>query len=158
MKGQAVLNVLIYLFKNQLQNKTASFSNELAQELEEAGFGSDEIQNAFLWLTKLDHQAISTTPLHHQPHSMRVFSDYELSRLSPDACGYLLRLEQEHILTPHLRETIINQALIFQRDLIDLNLLRWLTLMVLCNQVENGSDTSASLEFLTLEDTLAGTH
>ncbi len=55
MKEQPVLNVLIYLFKNHLQNKLEldDFSDELAQELENAGFDIEDIEQAFVWLSKL---------------------------------------------------------------------------------------------------------
>ncbi len=155
MKEQPVLNVLIYLFKNHLQNKLEldDFSDELAQELENAGFDIEDIEQAFVWLSKLErHTSSEGMPLnHHRSDALRVYSDYEIKRISPAARGYLTKLEQQNILDPHLREIIINQALIFEKDNIDLNLLKWLTLMVLCNQVQR-TEAKLSMDLMTLEE------
>ena len=154
LNEHALLNILIYLFKNHLstQLKTEEWLEHLTHELETAGFNLHEIQQAFEWLDNLETHLAETPPLNHQSdHALRVYSDYEINRISSAARGYLTELEQQHILDPHLREIIIHQALIFERDHIDLNFLKWLTIMVLCNHVEQ-SEESSSQKLAALED------
>ncbi len=137
---------MIYLFKNHpsTQLKTEEWLEQLTQELEIAGFNLNEIEQAFDWLDKLEtHLAEAPKVQHQHDHALRVYSDYEINRISSAARGYLTELEQKNILDPHLREIIIHQALIFERDHIDLNFLKWLTLMVLCNHVEQSEMQAA---------------
>ena len=158
LKEQAVLNVLIYLFKHHLHTpfKTEEWLNELTEELETAGFNLNEIEQAFNWLDNLETHLTDSPKINHErDNALRVYSDYEINRISRAARGYLTQLEQQHILDPHLREIIIHQALIFERDIIDLNFLKWLTLMVLCNHVEQ-SETQLSQKLTSLEDSAAG--
>lgn len=158
VKEQTVLNVLIYLFKHQLHNQFTmpEALNRLTDELEMAGFNMGDIEQAFDWLENLELQLSESSKMtHHCSYALRVYSDYEINRISSEARGYLTQLEQQQILDPHLREIIIHQALIFDRDLIDLNFLKWLTLMVLCNQVEH-MEAQPTQKLLPLEDYSVG--
>lgn len=158
MKDESVLNVLMYLFKNHMQENCTLDMGEkkLLLQLEEAGFHRAVINQAFTWLNNLSHRTRETLEF-PQKNSFRVFSEYECELFSIECRRFLITLEQQAILSPHTRELVINQALELEPEGIDVSLLKWVTLMVLFNQ-PNDKQALASMELLVLDDTLGGVH
>ncbi len=159
MKDESVLNVLMYLFKNHMQeNCTLDLGEKkLLVQLEELGFHRTVINQALSWLNNLSYSAREPMQL-PKKNSFRVFSDYECDLLDIECRRFLITLEQQAILNPHTRELVINQALELSCEGIDVSLLKWVTLMVLFNQFSE-KEALASMELLVLDDnTVGGVH
>lgn len=158
MKDESVLNVLMYLFKNHMQeNCTLNLrEKKLLVQLEELGFHRVVIDQALTWLDNLSHNVQEPMQL-PKKNSFRVFSDYECELLNIECRRFLLTLEQQGILNLHTRELVINQTIELAAEDLDVSLLKWVTLMVLCNQPDE-KQALASMELLVLDDALDGVH
>lgn len=150
MKEASVLGVLMYLFKYHMQqNCVLDTNNEnLLPKLEEVGFKKGAIVKAFSWLANLARES-DNKPLLPQRPSFRVFSEHECEYLDVASRGYILLLEQQGILNPVTREIVLNQIIDLEREGIDINLIKWVTLMVLFNQGDEDR-ALAYMEFLIL--------
>ncbi len=69
---------------------------------------------------------------------MRIFNSVELSRLDTACRGYLIYLEQIGILSPLQREIVIDRLMALDAGEIDVEQVKWVTLMVLFSQAEAG--------------------
>lgn len=156
MKEESILNVLMYLFKNHMQDNCEldMTQTKLSLQLEELGFRRKVINQAFEWLENLSQKNHELTQLPSE-NSLRVFSNYECKLLDIECRSFLVYLEQRGILNPHTRELVINQALELEREGIDISLLKWVTLMALFNQPDE-KHALACMEFLVLDDTIGG--
>ncbi|NOZ38233.1 MAG: DUF494 domain-containing protein [Gammaproteobacteria bacterium] len=132
-----VLDVLMYLFENYMSDDIEFDTDEesLRVELQEAGFQSIEISKAFEWLEGL--VALQDFPeklLLVNTNSLRVYTDEEIEKVDLDARGFLMFLEQAGVLDHHTREMVIDRVMALDEDEIDIEQLKWVTLMVLFNQ------------------------
>jgi Smg protein len=134
-----VLDVLLYVFENYQETGLPPHANPatLKTELEAAGFPNPEVDHALNWLEGLAVQQ-NAPGMALPTGAARVFAPVELECLSVECRGFVLHLEQLGILTPELRETVIDRlmALAEHQDLeeIDLEQTKWVLLMVLFNQ------------------------
>jgi len=158
MKEENVLNVLMYLFKNHMQNSCEldTMQVTLLPQLEELGFQRKTIYQAFEWLENLAKEESETIQL-PQNRSLRVFTEYECELLSMACRSFLVSLEQQGVLNAQTRELVINQVLELAAEDIDVSLIKWVTLMVLFNQPDE-KHALACMELLVLEDTVGGLH
>ncbi len=132
-----VLDVLMYLFENYMSDDIGFDTDEesLRVELQEAGFQSIEISKAFEWLEGLVElqdfpeklSLINTT-------SLRIYTGEETEKMDLDARGFLMFLEQTGVLDHNTREMVIDRVMALDEDDIDIEQLKWVTLMVLFNQ------------------------
>jgi len=132
-----VLDVLMYLFENYMSDEIEFDTDEesLRVELQEAGFQSIEISKAFEWLEGLvllqdfpEKLSLVNTS------SLRMYTDEETEKLDLDARGFLMFLEQTGVLDHNTREMVIDRVMALDEDDIDIEQLKWVTLMVLFNQ------------------------
>jgi Smg protein len=134
-----VLDVLLYVFENYQDTGQPSLArpDNLKMELEAAGFARPEVDHACAWLEELDAQR-SAPVLAMGSAAARAFSPAELDWLSPESRGFVLQLERLGILTPELRETVMDRLMALadmqDADELDLEDTRWVVLMVLFNQ------------------------
>lgn len=158
MKEESVLNVLMYLFKNHMQDNCNLESEEpdLLLQLEEIGFRRKVIDRAFTWLDNLTENS-QAPQLFENQKSFRVFHPHEQELFDADSRRFLQTLEAQGILKPHTRELVINQAMELEAEGIDVNLLKWVTLMVLFNQPDE-KHALACMELLVLDDTTGVIH
>ncbi len=139
MMTGSVLDILIYVFDRYMLNETPDVPERenLARDLEHAGFAPDNVERALDWLTDLAFghgQAQQSPGLADAPSGVRVFTDSELARLSTECRGLLLRLENARVLTPQQREIVIERMLALDADEPDTEQLKWVVLMVLSSQ------------------------
>ena len=124
MKDESVLNVLIYLFKNHMQESCTLDLGEkkLLVQLEELGFHRTVVDQELSWLlNNLSYSAHGPMQLPRK-NSLRVFRDYECDLLDIESRRFLITLEQQAILNPRTRELVINQALKLSCEGIDVSL------------------------------------
>jgi len=130
-----MFDILVYLFENYYQTDLYPDQDALARKLSAAGFERDDISDALVWL-----RGLSTAETSSLPHSLaqstafRGFADQETTKLGVEGCGFLLFLENANVLTPLLREIIIERAMALADANISLERLKVIVLMVLWSQ------------------------
>jgi Smg protein len=140
MKDNA-LDVLVYLFKNYIDGELEYVPDResLQTELLEAGFLDGEIVSAFNWLDELANGDSESPQQLKQSESIRLFTEQEMQVLGPDCRGFLLFLEQVNVITPDLREVIIDRAMALEETDLPVERLKWVVVMVLFNQPEQSA-------------------
>lgn len=135
-----VLDVLLYLFENYLEGELEddNFQDNLKLELEQAGFPSREIEQAFAWLDSLSASETSVAEMVSQSASadaIRMYAKEEREIIPTDCQGFLLHLEQLGILSPASREQVIDRLLdLAAGEQVSQDQLKWVVLMVLFSQ------------------------
>ena len=131
-----MFDVLMYLFEHYYMDEETELSPDresLHSELMEAGFPSNDINQAFEWLEGLSAQQLQMQAPQTE-NAIRIYSGRESERLDSESRGFLLFLEQMGILPPDARERVIERVMALETDDFDLSQLKWVILMVLFNQ------------------------
>jgi len=143
-----MFEVLVYLFENYYHTESYPDNDTLSRKLSAAGFESDDISDALSWLKGLARQTENALPESlESSRSQRAFSDFETTKLTTEARGFLVFLESAGILTPVLRETIIERAMALEGDVVGLEKFKVIVLMVLWTR-------RGSVDTLILEELL----
>lgn len=134
-----MFDVLMYIFENYIDDDQGNDPDEVAltDQLGDAGFQQGEINKAFAWLEDLSQLCAQEFEGQHiscSNSSTRVYSDLEKQKISLDARGFVTRLEFYGIVNPSVREVILDRAMALESDHIDLDQMKWVTMMVLYNQ------------------------
>jgi len=147
-----VLDLLIYLFENYMSTdeEPRPDRNTLKTELDKAGFPEPDIDRALEWLDGLSGEQLGKVA-EAPARAVRVFSSQELLRLDTDVRGYLMYLENVHILSGTQRELVIDRLMALEADEIDIEQVKWVVLMVLFNQPGQES-AYAQMEDLVFEE------
>lgn len=140
----SVLDILIYVFDRYMLSDDPEVPEreELAQDLERAGFEQAHVERALDWLADLAGERARAASPGGQlgdtqgagSASMRLFTDAERTRLSAECRGYLLSLERTGILSPAQREIVIDRLLALETEDLGVDQLKWVALMVLSSQ------------------------
>lgn len=134
-----MFEVLMFLFENYMDGTVVlkADNGDIVIELERIGFRRNEIDRALDWLDGLieTQTAVMRSP-GVSKQSIRCFSPEECDRMSVEARGFLMYLEQVNILDPLTREVVIDRLMALDMHEIDLPRVRWVTLMALFNQPE----------------------
>lgn len=160
MMKENVLDVLMYLFENYLDDddtESATDRESLTVELEQAGFPKVEINKAFDWLENLASNPPDADNSITRPDAFRVYAQPEIERLSLECRGFLQYLENIGILEAAQREVVIDRIMALDGDEIDLEQVKWITLMVLFNR-PGQEDAYARMEDLVFDDSLGVMH
>ena len=137
MTTGSVLDILIYVFDRYMlvEMPAVPRREQIARDLERAGFAPAKVERALDWLTDLAfRQAPAAAQVAAPAQGVRVFTDGELMRLSTECRGLLLSLERARLLTTQQREIVIERMLALDADDPDTEQLRWVVLMVLSSQ------------------------
>ena len=110
-----MFDVLVYLYENYWRPDACPDHAQLTRKLSAVGFDSDEIREALVWLDGLAQSAETPTtsdlpPAPQQPRSIRVYLPQEQERLGTDSIAFISFLEGAGVLTPRLREMVIDRA------------------------------------------------
>ncbi|MBD1565768.1 DUF494 family protein [Vibrio sp. SA48] len=133
-----MMDILMYLFETYIHSdaELQVDQDELEDELLRAGFHQKDIYKALNWLEELAalqqtdaHSAIATSAT----TSMRMYTPQEMERLDLESRGFLLFLEQVEVLTPEIREMVIDRIMGLETNEFELDDLKWIILMVLFN-------------------------
>lgn len=127
-----MFEVLVYLFENYYQSENYPDQDTLARKLTAAGFENDEITEALDWLNGLVGPGEDPSYEHiDAPGTFRAFAQGELAKLSPESRGFLIFLESARVLSPGLRELIVDKAMAVEEDVVELEKFKVIVLMVL---------------------------
>ncbi len=130
-----MFDILVYLFENCRQADVSHDPERVARKLSAAGFGESDISATLHWLAGVVRAPQrSLAPLPERGNAFRAFAPKELAKLDVDCRGFLLYLEQSGILSPQVREHVIERALATVDDALALEQLKLIVLMVLWNQ------------------------
>lgn len=133
-----MIEVLAYLFEQYYRGSAYPDHDTLAKKLSRAGFGAEDITEALDWLRALADREETTFPrTFDEGNSFRFYSVSEFAKLTAEARGFLAFLDGAHVLTPTLRELIIERAMAVRDSAVDLDQLKIIVLMVLWTQRGN---------------------
>ncbi len=141
---EGVIDVLMYIFSSYAdqENSLPEDRDGIDADLRAAGFDSLEIDKAFEWLDGLALDE-DIPVINQSSQTTRIFSPQETQRLADDAQGFLLFLEQSGVLTPTLRELVINRVMALDSvSEVDLEELKWVVMMVLFNSTEEHDENT----------------
>lgn len=139
-----MFEVLVFVFENYWHGEACPELAHLERKLSSVGFDAEEIQDALTWLDDLNlaarglqqpasagHPPPSTCrTIHQSPHSMRVYSAAEQKHLGATCLGFVMFLDHAGVLTPDMRELVIDRAMAAQADPFPLDDLKIIVLMV----------------------------
>ena len=152
-----MMDILMYLFETYIHSdaELQVDQDELEDELLRAGFHQKDIYKALNWLEELAalqqtdaHSAIATSAT----TSMRIYTPQEMERLDLESRGFLLFLEQVEVLTPEIREMVIDRIMGLETNEFELDDLKWIILMVLFNVPGNENAYTLMEELLYTKD------
>ena len=132
---EGVIDVLMYIFSSYADqdDNLPEDRDGIDADLRAAGFDPLEIDKAFDWLDGLA-DADDQSGADQSEIATRVLAAEESARLAYNAQGFLLFLEQSGVLTPRLREMVINRVMALESDSeVDIEELKWVVMMVLFN-------------------------
>lgn len=130
--NENILDVLLYLFEN-FSLPDVGATGDVREDLDDAGFQPDEIDDAFDWLraAQLEGQTPISAP---SEYSIRVYAGPELHVLDAECRGYISRLERAGVLSPTHRELVIDRLMALVEDEFEgaeLEQVKWVVMMVL---------------------------
>lgn len=139
MTTGCVLDVLIYVYDHYMMSDPEDIPGraQMFTELARQGFTAGQVVQAMEWLSVLAGQASDAPSVEGEPpppRALRVYSEGELGRLSPECRGFLARLDRDSVLTPEQRELVIERALALDVEEPTFEQLRWVVLLVLSIQ------------------------
>jgi Smg protein len=136
--SETVLDVLMYLFETyseqDMEKEPEPDQSILREELLQAGFGEPEVDRALDWLDGLTARNMEPFSMQPAERSVRLFNQFELTRLDAECRGYILYLEQIGILSSVQRELVIDRLMALGSGDIDVEQVKWVVLMVLFSQ------------------------
>lgn len=143
-----MFEVLVYLFENYYQADSYPDADTLTRKLHAAGFENEDINEALDWLKGLSYWQENTLPEALDASlSHRAYTADEQAKLSTESRGFIAFLESARVLSPLLRELIIERAMALDGDHVGLEKLKVIVLMVLWRR-------SGSVDALILDELL----
>jgi Smg protein len=144
-----MFEVLVYLFETYYASDATPDQDTLTRRLSQAGFENDDISEALDWLRELTAEKATryVSPKLATSRGVRSFSRSEIAKLSRDARGFLAFLESANVLSPTLREMIIERTVALEAEPVPLSQFKVIVLMILWTHQGN-------LDSLVLEELL----
>jgi len=116
-----MFDILVYVYENYWRGDACPESGLLERKLVAAGFDAEEIAQALHWLDGLhmashhteliDLRQTSSVAWHASSQSLRVYSVAEQDHLGAECLGFLGFLESARVISPHLREIVLDRAM-----------------------------------------------
>jgi|SRR6267142_1291583 Smg protein len=127
-----MFDILVYLFENYYQAQAYPDYDTLERKLHAAGFENDDIHDALDWLNSLTLRPDEGLPESLDAgSSFRGYTADECTKLPLESRGFIAFLESAKILTPLLRELIIERAMSLPSETVGPDKLKVIVLMVL---------------------------
>jgi len=144
-----MFDFLVYMFEKYISSKNNLDFANMSLELEAAGFNNKDIESALDWFTELKEMSEKIPQSHSLKlnNKLRIYTAKEKEKFSFDGLGFILFLEQAHVLNSVEREIIIDRAMALNQAIINIDEVRWIVMMTLWN---NGREN----DYLFVEDSL----
>lgn len=130
-----MIDVLVYLFENYHDFSSQPKTDDLARKLCVAGFERGEISLALDWLAGLKNSP--TAELSCNARSKRVYAAREQRKLGLDCLSFIVFLESAGLVTPVLRELIVERGMMLADDPVSLSQFKIVVLMVLWSRQQD---------------------
>jgi Smg protein len=130
-----MIDILVYLFENYQDLSAHPKPDALARKLSAIGFEDEDISLALVWLNGLKNSRPaewSSSALSH-----RVYTADEQLRLGVECLNFVIFLETAGVISPHLRELVIEQAILLDDDPVTLDKFKIIVLMVLWSREQD---------------------
>lgn len=149
-----MFDVLVYLYENYWRPEACPDHEQLTRKLSAVGFEAEEIQDALAWLEGLTQGAEARdTPPPHQ-HSMRIYLPHEQELLGEESMGFICFLESAGVLSPPMRELVVDRATAVGAGPLPLDDLKIIVLMVFWSLGEEPDSLILDELFVAPEDRL----
>lgn len=130
-----MIDILVYLFENYQDFSAHPKPDALARKLSAAGFEEEEITVALDWLDTLKTSQVASFEC--SPRAVRVYTAEEQSRLGIDCLNFIVFLEAAGVVSPTVREQILDRAMSLEDDPVPLARFKITVLMVLWSRDED---------------------
>jgi Smg protein len=137
---EPMFEVLVFVYENYWRGDACPELDQLGRKLSAAGFDLEDIQQALSWLDELNlashkTELIDISQAKREQHtesaqSMRVYSVAEQDHLGAACLGFINFLESADVLSPHMREIVMDRAMAIPGNPIHLDDLKIIVLMV----------------------------
>ncbi len=137
---EPMFEVLVFVYENYWRGDACPELGQLGRKLSAAGFELEDIQQALSWLDELNlashkTELIDISQAKRQQHtesaqSMRVYSVAEQDHLGSACLGFINFLASADVLSPHMREIVMDRAMAIPGNPIHLDDLKIIVLMV----------------------------
>jgi Smg protein len=137
---EPMFEVLVFVYENYWRGDACPELEQLGRKLSAAGFDLEDIQQALSWLDELNLASHKTELIDisqakreqhtESAHSMRVYSVAEQDHLGAACLGFINFLESADVLSPHMREIVMDRAMAIPGNPIRLDDLKIIVLMV----------------------------
>jgi Smg protein len=125
-----MFDVLVYLYENYWRPDACPAPALLSRKLSAAGFESDEIEEALHWLDGLSVRSADEALTPQASGSHRIYTSPEQDALGEASLAFISFLESAGVLTPALREVVVERAVAAGPGPIDIEDLKIIVLMV----------------------------
>ncbi|TDM09768.1 MAG: DUF494 domain-containing protein [Ideonella sp. MAG2] len=150
-----MFEVLVYLYENYWRPDACPEPDQLTRKLSAVGFESEEIQEALSWLSGLNGHAQSRALLDNSSsRSLRLYAPQEQEQLGSESIAFISFLESAGVLTPALREFVIDRAWAVGAGPLALDDLKVIVLMVFWSLGEEPDALILDELFVAPEDRL----
>lgn len=128
-----VLDIMLYLFDYMVYEKQYALNtDDMKQNLNDAGFTEADINRALAWFAELSvRPKVFNKP---QGSSVRLYTPEEMEKISVDGRGFLFHLEKIGVLDSAQREVIVDKIMALDEDYLMLEDIKWIVLMSIFNQ------------------------
>ncbi len=150
-----VLDMLIDFFADFDQAEPLPFDAYTLEKLEKMGFNQEMIEDAYAWFHESQDDEYMEEVNEPSSLAVRIYTPQETAVLSTTCRSLLLKLEQAGVLTMTTREIIINQMLQLDIAQMDIEQLKWLSIIALSDHLDDATITRLLDYLLLQEDTKA---
>ena len=127
-----MFDILVFVYEHCHRADLSHDPERVARRLSAAGFEDADICAALTWLAGVARAPQhALVPLPEFGGAFRVYAPREAAKLDADGRGLLLALERSGILTPQMRERVLERALATADRTLTLEQLKLIVLMVL---------------------------
>jgi Smg protein len=144
-----MIDVLVYLFENYYDFTAQPKPETLARKLSAVGFEQNEISVALDWLHGL--KSVRVTEFSSDRRALRIYTESEQEKLGVDCLNFIVFIELAGVITPALRELIVERGMALEDTRVPLSKLKIIVLMVLWSREQD-------LEPLIVEELLYDTN
>ena len=130
-----MIDILVYLFENYYDFSSHPKPDALARKLSAVGFDDGEISTALVWLAGLKSARVAE--FSSDRRSTRVYSEEELQKLGGECLGFVFFLESAGVITPALRELVVERGMMLEDAPVPLAKFKIIVLMVLWSREQD---------------------
>ena len=130
-----MIEILVYLFENYHDSTGYPKTASLARKLSSLGFEAEEISEALNWLDGL--KSAPLVEFSTDTRAIRFYTAEEMKRLGGDCLSFIAFLESAKVITPSLRELVVERCLMLDGEPMPLARFKIVVLMVLWSREQD---------------------